>query len=354
MNPARIVQLYYFPESTIDCKPLGSGLINHTFLATVDQKKFVLQQINTEVFKKPKAIAQNISLAGNFLNQNYPDYLFITPVTAMNGEQMSEADNQTFWRLFPFVEDSHTIDVVQTEEQAYEAAKQFGLFAKNLSSFPLEQLKQTIPDFHNLHLRQQQFQSAIENGNEQRIHLSIEAIEELQSRNYLVQEFNNRITNNQWKQRVMHHDTKISNVLFNRNDKAICVIDLDTIMPGYFFSDVGDMMRTYLSPANEEESDFSKITVRDSFFQSIVKGYASAMNNELTTQEKYDFVLAGKLMMYMQALRFLTDFLNNDAYYGAKYELHNYNRALNQIELLKRVEEKEEEWNHWLVKYFNL
>jgi hypothetical protein len=125
-------------------------------------------------------------------------------------------------------------------------------------------------------------------------------------------------------------------------------------MPGYFFSDVGDMLRTYLSPVSEEETDFSKIIVRDSFFQAIIKGYASVMNNELTLQEKKDLVLAGKLMMYMQALRFLTDFLNNDVYYGAKYELHNYNRALNQLELLNRVEEKEIEWSNWLIQFFNL
>lgn len=354
MNPSVILQQYYFKDAEIDCKPLGSGLINHTFLASADDKKFILQQINTGIFKNPQAIAQNISLVESFLTEHSPGYFFTAPVIALNGEQMIEADDQTFWRLFPFVENSHTIDVVQSEQQAYEAAKQFGLFAKNLSGFPLEQLKATIPDFHNLNLRQQQFQSAIENGNTQRIDLSTTAINELQSKNYLIQQFNERIKSGEWKQRVMHHDTKISNVLFSSNDKAICVIDLDTIMPGYFFSDVGDMLRTYLSPVSEEETDFSKIIVRDSFFQAIVQGYTSAMNNELTVQEKKDFVLAGKLMMYMQALRFSTDFLNNDVYYGAKYELHNYNRALNQIELLKRVEEKEEEWNDWLITYFNL
>ena len=354
MNTVSIVKLYYFPDSAIDCKPSGTGLINHTFLATVNEKKFVLQQINTLVFKNPQAIAQNISLVAKFITEHHPEYSFKAPVTSLNGEQMIEAEDQTFWRLFPFVEDSHTIDVVQTEEQAFEAAKQFGLFAKNLSGFPLEQLQTTISDFHNLNLRQQQFQSAIENGNQQRIRLSTNAINELHNRKHLVEQFNERIKSGKWKQRVMHHDTKISNVLFNSYNKAICVIDLDTIMPGYFFSDVGDMLRTYLSPVSEEETDFSKITIRNSFFQAIVKGYASVMNNELTLQEKKDLVLAGKLMMYMQALRFLTDFLNNDVYYGAKYEQHNYNRALNQLELLNRVEEKEIEWSNWLVQFFNL
>lgn len=354
MNPVQIVQQYYFPDSKVDCAPLGSGLINHTFLVTFDEKKFVLQQINTGIFKKPYAIAENISVVERFLTQHHPDYYFTTPVTAINGEQMIESEDKTFWRLFPFVEDSYTIDVVQTKEQAFEAAKQFGLFAKKLSDFPLEHLKITIPDFHNLNLRLQQFQSALENGNQQRIRLSTNAINELQGREQLVDEFNQRVNSGQWIQRVMHHDTKISNVLFSSNDEAICVIDLDTIMPGYFFSDAGDMMRTYLCPVSEEETDLSKIIVRDSFFQAIIKGYAETMGNELTQQEKKDFVLAGKLMIYMQAIRFLTDFINNDVYYGARYELHNYNRALNQIELLKRVEEKEEAWNQWLGQYFKL
>lgn len=354
MNPVRIVQQYYFPDSKVDCAPLGSGLINHTFLVAIDEKKFVLQQINTLVFKNPQAIAKNISLVANFLAEHHPEYSFSTPVTSLSGKQMIEATNQTFWRLFPFIEESHTIDVVQTEEQAFEAAKQFGLFAKKLSDFPLEHLKITIPDFHNLNLRLQQFQSAIQNGDQQRIRLSTNAINELQGREQLVDQFNQRVNSGEWKQRVMHHDAKISNVLFNSYNKAICVIDLDTIMPGYFLSDLGDMLRTYLSPVSEEETDFSTIIVRDSFFKVIVKGYSSSMNDKLTVQEKKDFVLSGKLIMYMQALRFLTDFLNNDVYYGAKYELHNFNRSLNQIELLKRVEEKEEEWTRWVILYFNL
>ncbi|MBX9785022.1 MAG: aminoglycoside phosphotransferase family protein [Chitinophagaceae bacterium] len=354
MSPASILKQYYFPDTSIDIKPLGNGLINHTFLVLVDEKKFVLQQININVFKQPQAIAQNISLVSNFLEQHHPDYFFIRPVKAGNGDEMIGAADGTYWRLFPFVEGSHTIDVVQTENHAYEAAKQFGLFAKNLSHFPLEKLATTIPDFHNLNLRTQQFHSALQNGNKQRVQLAATAINELQNRMHLAQQFNERIINGQWKQRVMHHDTKISNVLFDANNKAICVIDPDTIMPGYFFSDAGDMMRTCLSPVSEEETDLSKIIVRDSFFKSIVQGYAEPMGDELTPQEQKDFVLAGKLMIYMQSLRFLTDFSNNDVYYGARYELHNYNRALNQIELLKRAEEKEEEWSRWLLEYFNL
>jgi hypothetical protein len=129
-------------------------------------------------------------------------------------------------------------------------------------------------------------------------------------------------------------------VLFDANNKGLCVIDLDTVMPGYFISDIGDMMRTYLSPANEEEKDFSKIEIRQEYFESIWKGYMSEMKDELNREEKSHFIYAGEFMIYMQALRFLTDHLNNDVYYGARYEGQNFVRAGNQMQLLKKLMEK--------------
>jgi Ser/Thr protein kinase RdoA (MazF antagonist) len=141
------------------------------------------------------------------------------------------------------------------------------------------------------------------------------------------------------KTRCTHHDTKISNVLFDEFNKGLCVIDLDTVMPGYFISDVGDMMRTYLCPVSEEEKDFSKITVRKDFYDAIVNGYLSEMGAELSDIEKIYFHDAGKFMIYMQAIRFLTDHLNDDIYYGAKYPGHNFIRAGNQITLLQRLME---------------
>jgi hypothetical protein len=130
-------------------------------------------------------------------------------------------------------------------------------------------------------------------------------------------------------------------VLFDESNKGLCVIDLDTVMPGYFFSDVGDMMRTYLSPVSEEESDLEKIVVRKEFYKAIVEGYSAEMSDELTALERNHFLFAGKFMVYMQALRFLTDHLNNDIYYGAKYEGHNFIRARNHTTLLQRLDKME-------------
>jgi thiamine kinase-like enzyme len=182
----------------------------------------------------------------------------------------------------------------------------------------------------------------LETGNKTRLLESKELIEFIKAHKNIVDTFENILQNPSFKLRVTHHDTKISNVLFNKKNKGLCVIDLDTVMPGYFISDVGDMIRTYLSPVNEEEKDFSKIEIREEYFKSIWDGYMGQMKNELNDEEKSHFIYGGKFMIYMQAIRFLTDHLNNDIYYGARYEGQNFVRAGNQITLLKRLMEKEQ------------
>ena len=334
-------------------EPLTSGLINRTWKITDVENQFILQQINTEVFKKPFEVAANIRMIKEFLNEHSPDYLFVSPITDKMGRDIVHHQHQGFFRVFPFIKGSHTIDVVTSAEQAYEAAFQFGTFAKLLSGFDVTKLHATIPDFHNLILRYQQFERSLEKGNQKRISQSGLLIEYLKKRVDIVNEFERLRKDIAVKQRVTHHDTKISNVLFNANGKGMCVIDLDTIMPGYFISDVGDMMRTYLSPANEEEEDFSKIEIREDFFRAIVHGYTAAMKNELTPSEKRLITYSGSFLVYMQALRFLTDYLNNDVYYGANYEEHNFVRAGNQVQLLKEMENKKEVLDEIVLKLEN-
>jgi hypothetical protein len=243
--------------------------------------------------------------------------------------------------MFPFIRGSHSKDVVETADQAYEAAVQFGRFTGLLSGLDVAQLKITIPLFHDLDLRYQQFLESIETGNYERIIESNFLIRELLGHSDIVTEFQKIKSDPLFKLRVTHHDTKISNVLFDKENKGLCVIDLDTIMPGYFISDVGDMMRTYLSPVSEEEEDFDKIVIREDIYKAIVQGYYNEMKGELTETEKSHFFYAGKFMIYMQALRFLTDHLNDDRYYRAKYPGHNFVRAGNQLILLQRLVEKE-------------
>ncbi|HEU4902162.1 MAG TPA: phosphotransferase, partial [Flavisolibacter sp.] len=202
-------------------------------------------------------------------------------------------------------------------------------------------LKITIPSFHDLSLRYQQFLVALENGNKKRRDETKEEAEALLAHKELVVQFEAIKADPAFKLRVTHHDTKISNVLFDEHDKGLCVIDLDTVMPGYFISDVGDMMRTYLSPVSEEEKDISKIVVREEFYKAVVEGYYAEMKDELSDQEKQSFLFAGKFMIYMQALRFFTDYLNDDVYYGAVYEGQNLVRAQNQLALLQQLVQKQ-------------
>lgn len=339
----KILQYYPFNLAAVKITTFGSGLINQTWYIEEAGSSYILQKINHTIFKSPGDIASNIKLTGEYLSAHYPHYLFVTPVNTINGDEMVYIEKEGYFRLFPFVKDSHTINVVSNPAQAFEAAQQFGRFTKLLSGFDANRLKITLPHFHNLSLRYRQFEEALEKGNKERIKESANTIK-------LIHQFKNIVTtretilaNSSFKKRVTHHDTKISNVLFNEADKGLCVIDLDTVMPGYFISDVGDMLRTYLSPVSEEEKDFSRIEIRDEYYNAIKDGYLGEMAGELTAAEKEHFFYAGKFMIYMQALRFLTDHLNNDIYYGAKYEGHNFTRANNQLVLLQRFIEKEKQ-----------
>lgn len=333
----QISEAYGMQEAAHSITPVGSGLIHKTWKVSDGDEIFILQQINQKVFHDPYAIAENIEMVASYLKEQHPDYFFVAPIPTKTKDQLFFNKAEGYYRLFPFVKGSHSIDSVSTLEQAYEAAKQFGRFTGLLAGFNTENLKITIPDFHNLTFRYRQFLKALESGDEKRKEHASQLIKELISYESIVTAYEQIKRSPDFHLRVTHHDTKISNVLFNDQNLALCVIDLDTMMPGYFFSDVGDMMRTYLSPANEEETDFSLIHIREKYFRAIVTGYLQEMNGHLTPVEKNHFVYAGKFIIYMQALRFLTDYLNNDVYYGAKYELHNYNRAMNQQYLLKEL-----------------
>lgn len=336
-----VLAAYGFRERETKIEAFGKGLINHTWKLIADNDSYILQRINDSVFKKPGDIAYNIKLINDYLKLHHPEYYFIAPIMSVDNKEMIFIEELGYFRLFPFVKGSHTVDVVETIDQAYEAASQFGKFTRLLSGVQPAELKITIPDFHNLSLRYRQFQDTIKRGNKERISESQTLIKKVLSQTDIVKTFEQLKSNSSFHLRVTHHDTKISNILFDEDDKGIAVIDLDTVMPGYFISDVGDMMRTYLSPVSEEENDLTRIVVRDDFYKAIEQGYLDEMNSELTDAEKKHFFYAGQFMIYMQALRFLTDHLNDDVYYGANYPGHNLRRAENQLVLLDRLMEKE-------------
>ena len=337
-----VLSAYGFDKEKVQVQAFGQGLINNTWKLTSAGKDYILQRINDAVFKQPRDIAHNIKMIKDHLAEHHPEYNFVAPVTAINGDELVFIKGEGYFRLFPFVKNSHSIDVVETSEQAYEAAKQFGRFTKLVSGIDVKNLKITIPDFHNLSFRFEQFEDALANGNQERINESTEQINAVYTHSGIVKTYEKVKTDPAFHLRVTHHDTKISNVLFDVSDKGICVIDLDTVMPGYFISDAGDMMRTYLSPVSEEEKDLEKIGVRDDFYNAIAQGYLDEMKGELTETERKYFFYSGQFMIYMQAVRFLADHINNDVYYGAAYPGHNLLRAKNQLTLLDRLLEKKD------------
>jgi Ser/Thr protein kinase RdoA (MazF antagonist) len=339
--PDSILSCYGLRETECNITSFGSGLINHTWKIVSGDNAWLLQKVNQHVFKRPGDIMENCRMLSDFLKMHYPDYLFVTPLPALDGNNFCIHDG-SYYRLFPFISNSYSCDAVSEPALAYEASRQFGKFTSFLSSFNTNQLHVTLPDFHNLTLRQKQFESSRNNGNKNRLTHCADAIAFLDDQMGIVETFEKIQFNPSFKKRVTHHDTKINNVLFDRDlHTGICVVDLDTVMPGFYISDVGDMLRTYLCPFSEEEKDFSLIQIREDYFGQIAKGYLEEMRSELSDEEKKYFLYAGKFAIYMQAIRFMTDYFNNDIYYSIHYAEQNLVRATNQITLLLKFTEKE-------------
>lgn len=337
-----IVQAYGFTSTNIKLQQIGSGHINRTYLlTTIEGLKYILQNINTYVFKDPHAIATNIKAVADELKLHHPNYLFPTPIATVSGELMFE-HNQDFWRLLPFIDNTIAFDTLSVPNQAYEAAKQFGKLSRLLNKIDLSKLKPTIIGFHDLAWRYEQFIEALNKAPEALKSTAHAEIDITLRHHFIVTYYQSYTNGNDFPDRVMHHDTKISNVLLSEIDsRGVCVIDLDTLMPGKFISDLGDMMRTYLCAFSENEKDFEKVQIRLPYFKATIEGYLSEMASILTETEKELILYSGKYIIYMQALRFLTDYLNGSIYYPISYPTQNLDRTKNQFKLLNELFENE-------------
>lgn len=333
-----ILEAYGFDANAIEVHQTGSGHINRTYLLSVTGKgKYILQSLNTQVFKDPEAIAQNIEAVATWLKDRHPAYLFPAPLPTLNGELMAR-HNGEYWRLMPYIPDTVAFDVLNEPKQAYEAAKQFGKLSRLLNDFDVSRLKPTIPGFHDLSWRYEQFTEALAHTSAAFKEQAQHEIETAQHYHFIVDYFRSFLRRGDFPDRVMHHDTKISNVLLReRSYEGVCVIDLDTLMPGKFISDLGDMMRTYLCAFSENERDLEKVKIRLPYFKAMMEGYLSEMADSLTETEKELLLFSGKYIIYMQALRFLTDYLNGSIYYPTAYPEQNLDRAKNQFKLLSEL-----------------
>ncbi len=335
--PAQIRQQFGLAPDA-DVTKIGSGHINYTFLVK-GKPSFILQRINTFIFKKPEIIANNICVAETYLTKNYPDYLFLAHLKSIDGKEMVYDEQGFAWRLFPYLENSMTLDQLESVQQAYSAAEEFGRLSAHLNECDVSQFHYSLERFHDLSWRYQQFQEAWQGATPSRLAEAEDCIQQAKHFSFLVDRYTELINGKSLRLRITHNDTKINNILFDRTSgKAMAAIDLDTLMPGYFIYDLGDMVRTYVSPVSEEEADVSKILFRKEFYDAVIAGYLSQMNNVLSEEEKKAIPLAGMLMTYIMALRFLADFLNGNIYYQIHYPNQNLVRARNQLYFLNLLE----------------
>ncbi len=339
----KVLTEYGYAAGDLNSQQFGTGHINSTYLISITGKndQLILQSINQNVFKDPLIIAGNVRLVAQYLKEHYPSYLFVGSIPTLNGQEMAFVDG-IYWRLTNCVPNSIAYDTLSDPKQAYEAAEQFGRLSKLLDGFDTSLLRPSIPGFHDLNLRYDQFKEALENADPELRSKASAQIEQALRHSFIVEYFNSYKNSPDFPDRVMHHDTKISNMLFDRDTKeGICVIDLDTLMAGKFISDLGDMMRTYLCAFSENEPDMDKIFIRQEYFEAIIKGYLKEMGSILTATEKDLILFSGKYLIYMQALRFLADYLNGSIYYPVAYPEQNLVRTVNQFKLLSEFFNKE-------------
>ena len=320
--------------------PLGAGLINQSYKITSQYSgdSFLLQKINTHVFTEPENVQNNYELIWKYISANSVDFYMPEPKYFPDNQTLFRDSKNNYWRIFEFIGNSYTPSTFKVK-QAKDAAIIFGEFASCMDEFDAEQLHIVIPGFHDLSLRYKQFELSLRTDNSRRLIKTALLADELKKRERYANFYDVIIESEEFPRRVMHHDAKIANVLYDKDDdEVLCPVDFDTTMPGYFFSDLGDMIRTMTCPVDENSVDFEKITVRKKFYEAIIEGYLKSMNDHLTASEKKYIHYAGLLMTYMQALRFLSDYLNGDVYYKVDYKEQNFDRAKNQLTLLEKLE----------------
>lgn len=327
---------------------LSSGHINDTYLIKTKEKpNFVLQRINHLVFKDvPSLVKNKVSISFHLkeklkhLPKEELDRSVLTFVKTRNGNFYYKEEGG-FWNLMHFIEDSITFETVNDKAIAYEAGKLFGSFLNLTSDFDPRKLTEVIPKFHDMSFRYSQFQSALTSAPKERLKKAkpyIGLVTDLKEEMHLLQ---NLKASGKIKVRVTHNDTKISNALFTKNKKGLCVIDTDTVMPGIVHYDFGDAIRTICNTAGEDETNLELVEFNMEYYKTYTKGFLEKIESSLSPLEIKYLPLGAKTMIFIMALRFLTDYLNNDAYYKTKYPAHNLARAKNQFKLLKSFSQQQ-------------
>ena len=341
------------------------GHINETYIATYGQGgipiRYVHQKINKNVFKKPDEVMDNIMRVTGHIRDHLEESgekevtrKVLTVIPTRDGRPYFKDQNGDFWRTFLFVENVRSFESVESIQQATEAGRGFGKFQKCLVDLQGERLHETIPYFHHTRRRFEAFKSAMEADKYKRAEHAAKEIEFALSREPIVDVLLDALKEGAIPERITHNDTKFNNVLLDmRSGKAMCVVDLDTVMPGLSLYDFGDMVRTTTSPTLEDEKDLNRVEMKMDMFEALTRGFLSEVGEQLSEAEVNFVPFSGKLMAFTIGLRFLTDYLSGDFYFRVHRPGHNLDRARTQFKLVESIENQEDKMNRIVQEIMN-
>lgn len=352
-----IFDAFQIPGSYLDSRPYGSGHINDTYVVAFSQAgtrvRYIMQRINHRVFRFPEAMMENIirvtqELQNRLAAAQVPDISrrALRVIPSSEGHPFAKDDEENFWRCYAFIEGAKTYDIIQNERQAYEAARAFGEFQGMVSALPGGRLHETIPDFHNTRARFEVLRAAVSADAHGRLKDVGPEWDFIRGHEAMVDVLADLHAKGAIPERITHNDTKLNNVMIDdTTETGICVIDLDTVMPGLALYDFGDMVRTATSPALEDEKDLSKVRMQMPMFEALVRGYLSGAQSFLNEAEIAHLAFSGKLITLEIGIRFLADYLAGDTYFKIKRPEHNLDRCRTQLALVRSIEEQEDAMN---------
>lgn len=356
-----IVGQFAIQGTIAEIAPLGAGLINDTFrvITTEDNcPNYVLQRINNAIFPDVEMLMNNIQSVTSHIRaklvakgESDVDRKVLTFVPLTSGDKYFYFNGESYWRIMVFIPNAITKQAVNPESSC-AAGEAFGNFQAMLADIPV-QLGETIKDFHNMEFRLQQLRDAVKDNKAGRLSEVQYLIDEIEKRAEEMCKAERMGREGTLTKRICHCDTKVNNMMFDENDNVLCVIDLDTVMPNFIFSDYGDFLRTGANTAEEDEPDLSKVSFNMDIFKAFTKGYLKSAGCFLTPTEIENLPYAAALFPYMQCVRFLADYINGDTYYKIKYPEHNLVRTKNQFALLQSVEAHTPEMKAFIADCLN-
>lgn len=346
----------------VSCEPYGSGLINRTYVAVYNEGgrrvRYIVQRINTNLFKNVDGLMNNIKLVTEFNRAEImkrggdPDRESLTLVPTKNGGTYFRTEEGDCYRVYVFIENAKGYDVVEKPEHFYESAVAFGKFAMLLDRFDSSKLFEVLPDFHNTVKRFDNFRRSLEADKFNRAKDVKKEIGFALEREKITHTIVDLLASGKMPSRVTHNDTKLNNVLIDtRTDKAVSVIDLDTMMPGSICYDFGDSIRFGCNPCLEDTPETEKVIFNMPLFETYTKGYLSVFGDTITDIERKNLPMGAILMTYECGIRFLTDYLDGDMYFRKTREGQNIDRTRTQFKLVSDMEKRYDEMLSAVEKY---